>query len=910
MLMKAVVLVTLTALSALSPVCVRSYQWPLSHFDDAHPITGTLSEFRTDHLHLGVDIGEGPGTNVYPVVSGTIVKKDQDYVTVGDGARNIRYLHITPKVDLGQTVTAGITVLGTIQDIDEDHLHFEEDGGAVNPLRLGGLTPYTDTSPPSVEWVKVVQQGTGVEFPLNEEGCPIVMDHADIKIKAKDAQSGGGSSTVAPYRIGYEIRRDDGTLIGGPYYKIQFDGIEDDWQLGLVYSTAESDLQNYVYWATNTPDTNQYWDTEFLQGGYYRIRAYVKDIKGNGNPSGVANSDVTSASEIRVYVEDDVAARLASEWAYGEGGDVLVGWHAEVEHNVAQYIVDGVSGSVRKGVGRLRSGDGPRPGVYSLRVPGGYTGYSIAAIDGGGIRCDLGYAELRSGPPTFLTNLLAGTNVDELEQVGESVIQESWCRHDSSDQMIQDLGDGVPDWVFYGPDSLLEECGPAADWLRAKGLDVELVAASAPDYLLLWNYLYALKVHADSLGVPYPRVIIVGDANQGGEPAKNQVSVAYFSDSTGACYFDDPTVCPSEDAAVDFNGDGLGDMQVARLPLRRRLKVAGAVQNFLAKVAAPEGSDRALFAVGDIARDGNSPAELPGLMADMMEQFGANGYATRYLKESTYGEEAQLEKQLAMADSLNEGIDILVNMGTVSNRSRIGGYFIQKVDYPEWDMNWLDSSGPRPFVFFGPGCDMADFDRNNNNPSYDPILAEMFLANDPMKPAAVAWISHGRGNWATWYRLFAAEFVDWLFSGETVDVLDCYWKTKWDCWVKYPEMRNFLRSMFYLGWPVSVRGTCSAGVDKAERLPVVAALAVYPNPARFGGTIRFGLPAKARVKVEVFDVRGRSVVAVVDKEYEGGRHSVNWAGRASSGEYVAPGVYFVRMTAGRDVVTAKLIMAR
>ena len=426
---------------------------------------------------------------------------------------------------------------------------------------------------------------------------------------------------------------------------------------------------------------------------------------------------------------------------------------------------------------------------------------------------------------------------------------------------------------------------------------------------MLADYLYVLKVRADSSGRAYPRVLIVGDANEGGEPSKNQVDVAYFSDPTGACYFSDPTVCPSEDAASDYNLDGLGDMQVARLPFTRASKVAAAVTNFLNKVNGSQATDRALFALGDLTQDGNSPDGYPELTSQLITEFQANGYETQYMRESEYGDDLR-GKQMNVADSLNEGVDIMVSLGTVSNRSRIAGDFIQKVDDPKWDMAWLDNAGPRPFVFFGPGCDMADFDRNNNNPSYDPILAEMFLANDPMKPAAVAWISHGRGNWATWYRLFAAEFVDWLFSGETVDVLDCYWKAKWDCWTKYPDMRNFLRSMFYLGWPVSIQGTCTAGVEKAEGLSPVAALEVYPNPARFGGTIRFGLPAKARVKVEVFDVRGRSVVVVVDKEYEGGRHSVNWAGRASSGEYVAPGVYFVRMTAGRDVVTAKLIMAR
>jgi len=40
----------------------------------------------------------------------------------------------------------------------------------------------------------------------------------------------------------------------------------------------------------------------------------------------------------------------------------------------------------------------------------------------------------------------------------------------------------VPDWVFYGPDSLLVECGPAISWFEGEGLSVDTVYAASPDY--------------------------------------------------------------------------------------------------------------------------------------------------------------------------------------------------------------------------------------------------------------------------------------------------------------------------------------------------------------------------------------------------------------------------------------------
>ena len=416
-----------------------------------------------------------------------------------------------------------------------------------------------------------------------------------------------------------------------------------------------------------------------------------------------------------------------------------------------------------------------------------------------------------------------------------------------------------------------------------------------------------MKEVADSLGIPYPRVLIVGDANEGGEPEKNQVDLGYFIDPTGACYFDpDPYWCPTEDEAADFDHDGLADMQLARLPVTSATKIALAVQNFLNKVGS-EPTHRALFTLGDLARAGISPQGLPELMSDLINAFKTHGYQILYMKDSDYPYYNWETRQLDMADSLSLGVDIVINTGAVSNRSKIGGYFIQKVSDPPWDMDWLTDIGPRPFVFFGPGCDMADFDRDN--PVYDPILAEMFLCNEPTKPAAVAWISHGRGNWSSWHRLFAREFTAWLFSGEARDLLDCFWLTKRSCWQQYPEMRNYLKSLFYLGWPVSIPGTCSAGT-KPPTTPQKLALLINPNPANSAVTLKFAVPRKQKVNLKIYDVTGRLVSQLLDETLQAGWHTFIWTQRDSHGSRVAPGVYFAHLATPNQTATRKIIILR
>ncbi len=67
----------------------------------------------------------------------------------------------------------------------------------------------------------------------------------------------------------------------------------------------------------------------------------------------------------------------------------------------------------------------------------------------------------------------------------------------------------------------------------------------------------------------------------------------------------------------------------------------------------------------------------------------------------------------------------------------------------------------------------------------------------------------------------------------------------------------------------------------------------YPNPFNPNTTIGFGVPEIAHVKLSVYDILGREVAALVDKEVAPGVYNVTFdANRLSSG------VYFYRLDAG------------
>jgi len=88
----------------------------------------------------------------------------------------------------------------------------------------------------------------------------------------------------------------------------------------------------------------------------------------------------------------------------------------------------------------------------------------------------------------------------------------------------------------------------------------------------------------------------------------------------------------------------------------------------------------------------------------------------------------------------------------------------------------------------------------------------------------------------------------------------------------------------------------STGVD--DRMPVAAVLyGAFPNPFNPETRVAFGVPSPQRVRVSVYDVAGRLVRVLADREFEAGNQFVTWDGRSGAGNAVASGVYFCRMTA-------------
>jgi len=96
------------------------------------------------------------------------------------------------------------------------------------------------------------------------------------------------------------------------------------------------------------------------------------------------------------------------------------------------------------------------------------------------------------------------------------------------------------------------------------------------------------------------------------------------------------------------------------------------------------------------------------------------------------------------------------------------------------------------------------------------------------------------------------------------------------------------------------------GVTVTEAIPDKFALhPAYPNPFNPATTIAFDLPEAQQVKVAIYDLNGREVATITNREYSAGSHSVKW----NAGDY-GSGVYVYRLNAGSFVATGKLVFVK
>ena len=271
-------------------ILAQTYNWPCVPFNQQHNINGTFCENRTgtrgdrDHFHDGVDIDLAENNYVYSVISGTVTSlatREQSginaYVRVG----NYAYVHVDPApgITVGTQVTAFETIIGTTNSWN--HIHFKDGvpGSEINALRDGGgLSPFSDTFDPAVDYIEFYANGTTHQFQNNR-----IYGQVEIVSKARDRTDAGPiGDNNGILSIGYQIYDSSGTIpVSEPVENFVFHTIPaSDNYITNVYFPG-SNLSTYIYTITNKINTDGYWDTDLLETGVYQVKVFTEDTRSN-----------------------------------------------------------------------------------------------------------------------------------------------------------------------------------------------------------------------------------------------------------------------------------------------------------------------------------------------------------------------------------------------------------------------------------------------------------------------------------------------------------------------------------------------------------------------------------------------------------------------------------------------------
>lgn len=154
--------------------------------------------------------------------------------------------------------------------------------------------------------------------------------------------------------------------------------------------------------------------------------------------------------------------------------------------------------------------------------------------------------------------------------------------------------------------------------------------------------------------------------------------------------------------------------------------------------------------------------------------------------------------------------------------------------------------------------------------------------------------------------------IDWAVDIELDRLSQAYVMGNTESW-DFPTENPFQSYQGDLDVFVAKIADISTGLDQPDdpELPYRFELSQnYPNPFNPMTVIKYSVPSRSLVVVEVFDILGRKVKTLVNGTKPAGHHEVVWTGVNSAGETVASAVYLYRIKAGSFVESRKMLLLK
>ncbi|AFH48080.1 Hypothetical protein IALB_0368 [Ignavibacterium album JCM 16511] len=84
----------------------------------------------------------------------------------------------------------------------------------------------------------------------------------------------------------------------------------------------------------------------------------------------------------------------------------------------------------------------------------------------------------------------------------------------------------------------------------------------------------------------------------------------------------------------------------------------------------------------------------------------------------------------------------------------------------------------------------------------------------------------------------------------------------------------------------------------------------YPNPFNPSTNIRFEIPEYAFVSIKVYNILGKEITTLLEKELSPGDYKIYWEAKDSNNNLLPSGVYFIRFSAGKYTHSVKAVLLK
>jgi photosystem II stability/assembly factor-like uncharacterized protein len=112
------------------------------------------------------------------------------------------------------------------------------------------------------------------------------------------------------------------------------------------------------------------------------------------------------------------------------------------------------------------------------------------------------------------------------------------------------------------------------------------------------------------------------------------------------------------------------------------------------------------------------------------------------------------------------------------------------------------------------------------------------------------------------------------------------------------------------GGATAVADTAAVDKEETEMPDAFSSQQNYPNPFNPSTIIRYYLPRQCWVKLDVYEISGKRIARLINKQHGIGSYEIEWNGKDELGKSAASGIYFYRLTAGKETISKKMVLLR